>query len=178
MSLASTNFSERLARIEKTSARGKSGVVLHVGDQELRVRSLEALRRSQTKTVCAPRAIHPLAFPVAIVIGMAGAALSVALRARFMTPELTAMIQDYSGISAFGAALVLAMVLGAMLRLSAMRLVLWQALGVMLALASLHNLAFWRPELSAQVFTPHWVAQQMAGQNPRTLVIGETRIEF
>lgn len=177
MSLASTNFTDRLSRIESSQKRLKGGVVLHVGDSELKVRSISELRRvvpqKQKST-----GFRPFACLGATILGAFGGVAALALREHFMTPQIAAAIKDYPNLAVYGTALLIAMIVGFFLRLTTTRLIVLQAIGIFLTMATLHNFAFWQPKIAAQVFSPNWVAEQSATQVPRTVVIGQTTIPF
>ncbi|KEO59319.1 hypothetical protein [Thioclava indica] len=177
MSLASTNFTDRLSRIESSQKRLKGGVVLHVGDAELKVRSISELRRvvpqKQKST-----GFRPFAFLGATVLGVFGVVAALALREHFMTPQIADLIKDYPNLAVSGTALLIAMIVGFFLRLTSTKLITFQIIGIFLALATLHNLAFWQPEIAAQVFSPNWVNEQSATHVARTVIIGQTTIPF
>jgi len=177
MSLASTNFSDRLSRIESSQKRLKGGVVLHVGDNEMRVRSVSELRRAvaQEKTTTGFR---PFAFLGATVLGTFGVVVALALRERILTPQIAALINNHPQLAVFGAALLSAMIVGFFLRLTSVKLLAFQIAGILLTMATLHNLAFWQPQIAAQVFSRDWVAHQTATHAARTVIFGQTTIPF
>ena len=113
--LGQHEFSERLSRIESSQKRLKGGVVLHVGDSEVNVRSISELRRVVAKPKPAVR-FRPFAVIGAPLVGALGLVGALALRERFLTPELADTIKDHPDLALFGAGLVIAMVLGFVLR--------------------------------------------------------------
>lgn len=173
MTVSTTNFSDRLARIERTRASHAGSFALHVGEAEVYVKSLEALRpREGGARRLMRNALYPLSFVMAFGLGALALPISTAIRARLV--PFPAAAEAPTG----DAPLILAMVLGMMVsfvltqafRLRAKELTLAQSAGVWAALCLMHNLAFWLPDLSAMLFTPEWVALQTQIAQPDTFM--------
>ncbi|MBC7143794.1 MAG: hypothetical protein H5U24_00145 [Thioclava marina] len=176
MTISSTSFNDRLTRIEKISAKNKGRVVLHVGDREMNVRADSAMLRG---AIAEPRTKRRLlAFIPALGTGVAGFVLASVLREHFMTPQIAEAIGTHADLALFGAALLVAFVIGLFFKLLSTKLVMLQALGVVIAMAGLHNLAFWQPALASSVFSEAWVQQKVAETEPRTLTYAGAVIHF
>ncbi|KEO51894.1 hypothetical protein TP2_10475 [Thioclava pacifica DSM 10166] len=163
-------------RIEKISAKNKGRVVLHVGDREMNVRADSEMLRG---AIAEPRAKRRFfAFIPALATGMAGFVLASALREHFMTPQIADAIGTHADLALFGAALFAAFVMGLFFKLLSKKLFVLQAIGVVIAMAGIHNLAFWQPTIASSVFSDAWVQQKMAETEPGTLAYAGAVIHF
>lgn len=169
MSISSASFNERLLRIEAERRRTKGRVVLHVGAEEVMVRSLDDLAGKNAAQLRKHGSL--LRFPFALAIGALAFAASVALRARFLPlPAPKDVLADMPWLIGLGLGLALALVVGPLLGLRGMRNWSGLALGVVLASATLHNLAFWAPDKASLAFTPDWVHLQQVATAPDSIV--------
>lgn len=163
MSVSTTNFSERLARIETSRSRHAGTIALHVGEREVYVRSLESMRvRESLGKRILGNALYPLSFIFAFAVGAMALPISVAIRAR--VSPFPAAVDAATGDAPLIVSMVLGMmtsvVLSQLFRMRAKELATAQAVGVWAAVSLMHNLAFWMPDLSSLLFTPEWVALQ------------------
>lgn len=177
MTIARSNFSDRIARIERDRITTQGKVRLHVGDREMQVRADSAMLRQALHAKARTRG-HWLSVVPALLTGLAGVVVVTALRVRFLPPEIELRLAAHSELAGFGMSLAVAVLFGVLLNFFSARLLVWQAIGVVFALASLHNAAFWQPALSDAVFTPSWVQTQQDLHEPRTLALGGIAIGF
>lgn len=181
MSVSTTNFSDRLARIEQTRLRHAGTIALHVGDQEVYVRSLEALKpRESAGSRILHNILYPLSFVIAFAIGAVSLPISVAIRARIVAfPGVEeAATGDAPLLLALALGMMTSFVLSQAFRLGSKELATAQAIGVWAAVCTLHNLAFWMPDLSALVFTPEWVSLQTHLATPDTIMFRGLVFQF
>ncbi|MCE5972314.1 hypothetical protein LZA78_02255 [Sinirhodobacter sp. WL0062] len=180
MSVSTTTFAERLKRIEEGRENAKGNIILHVGDNEMRVRSLEEVRRPSRVRELLQGALYSLNLVWAFLIGLFAVAFVVALQAHMFTLPQTAseMFGDGQIILSMALGTSFAYVLRWILRLRGRSLNVVQLVAVGFAVCSLHNLAFWMPELSAVLFTPKWVEMYQASAAPDTFVFRGTVIGF
>ncbi len=169
MAISTASFNERLQRIEAGQQRNKGRMVLHVGEAELKVRTLDDLRLPG-RDKAAPRG-SALVFAVALVLGGLAYAVSAALRARFFPmPAPEALLADLPWATGLGFGLVMAALLGPLFGLRGRSNWAGLALGVVLASACLHNLAFWAPAQAELAFTSDWVNLHQAATEPGSLM--------
>lgn len=181
MAVSTTQLSERLARIEASRARNAGKIALHVGEAEVYVTSLEALRpREGGARRLMRNALYPLSFVAAFAVGAASLPISTAVRARIVPyPSVAeAPAGDAPMIVAMVLGLMVSLVLAQALRFRAKELATAQAAGVWAAFCTLHNLAFWLPDLSALLFTPEWVALQQHMTLPGTAMFRGLVFQF
>ena len=169
MTISTTSFNERLSRIERERARTKGRVVLHVGAEEVLVRSVEEF--AGVRAPAPHGTVSALAVALCVTLGVVSYAASVALRARFLSlPEAGQVLSDRAMLIGVGCGLVLAVALGLVLRLRGTGLWAAQLSGVVLAAMMLHNLAFWAPDQARLAFTSRWVESTQAATAPASLV--------
>lgn len=177
MTISTASFNERLSRIERERARTKGRVVLHVGAEEVLVRSVEEF--AGVRAPAPHGTVSALAVALCVTLGMVSYAASVALRARFLSlPEAGQVLSDRAMLIGVGCGLVLAVALGLVLRLRGTGLWAAQLSGVVLAAMTLHNLAFWAPDQARLAFTSRWVESTQAATAPASLVFRETLFTF
>ncbi|PYF12970.1 hypothetical protein C8J30_101354 [Rhodobacter viridis] len=168
------NFNARLDRIAQNKAAATGRIRLHVGDQEVFVRSLESLKPRETIAVGLLRNLaHLISFVLAFGLGMLAYALSTAARMQLTDPTAKdPILAGFESNELLGGLLALAISLGLaqVFRLSSRTLGAAQTAGVFAAIVSLHNLAFWTPELASMVFTPNWVETKHASAVPNSLI--------
>lgn len=172
MTISTASFNERLDRIERERQRHKGRIVLHVGADEVMVKTLEDMSvkmqgAKRTKT-------SGLVLMIAGVFGVLAFAASVALRARFLPlPAPEHVLGDVPMAIGIGLGLIVASVLGPLLGLRGTPAWIAQAAGVIFAAATLHNLAFWVPEEASLAFTADWVQLQQTATAPDSIVFRE-----
>lgn len=174
MAISSASFNERLERIEAESRRSKGMITLHVGEQELHVRSLGALQKPAGRGLTLLRnALFPLGFVAAFALGMLSVAVSTAVRMQVsVVPSAQDIAQAGDAPMLLGGFIALATSLGfaQVFRLNSKIYSGAQLAGVIAGISLLHNLAFWQPELSALLFSPDWVALQEQIAEPDSLM--------
>lgn len=175
MAISSASFNERLARIEAETRRSKGMITLHVGDQELRVRSIGAHKMPVRRGAMLLRnALFPFGFVAAFGLGMFSVAVSTAVRMQVtVMPSAQELAQAGDAPMILGAFIALATSMGfaQIFRLNSKAFSMAQTLGVIAGIGLLHNLAFWQPDLSALMFSPDWVALQEQVAQPDSLML-------
>lgn len=175
MAISSASFNERLARIDAESRRSKGMITLHVGDQELRVRSVGKLQKPTSRGLTLLRnALFPFGFVAAFGLGMLSVAVSTAVRMQVtVVPSAQELAQAGDAPMILGAFIALATSFGfaQIFRLNSKVFTGAQSLGVIAGIGLLHNLAFWQPELSALLFSPDWVTLQAQVAQPDSLML-------
>lgn len=174
MAISSASFNERLARIEAESRRSKGMITLHVGDQEVRVQAVGQLKKPEKRSRTLLRnALFPIGFVAAFVLGMLSVAISTAVRMQLVAvPSAQELAQAGDAPMIIGGVIALATSFGLaqIVRLNSKLFGAAQTVGVIAGISLLHNLAFWEPELSAQLFSPEWVALQEHTTQPDSLI--------
>ncbi len=170
MAVSTTTFNERLRRIEAERARAKGRILLHVGGEEIAVRSLAEI----APEICGekPRRLGGLKAVLAFALGTLAVALAVALKVRFMPVSVEQALSFGEGqtvvMLALGAGLSFVLTFAFGLRGGAA--MTGQMLGVVLAVSALHNLAFWAPGAAEMLFTKDWVEVQRVSAVPDSLI--------
>jgi len=174
MMQVNANFNERLNRIAQNKAASTGRMRLHVGDREVLVRSLDSLKPRETPVIGMIRNLsHVMSFVLAFGLGMLTYAVSTAVRMQLTDPTAKDPISaGFASNELLGGFLALAISLGLaqVFRLSSRTLSAAQTAGVFVAIVSLHNLAFWTPELASILFTPNWVETNHASAVPNSLI--------
>lgn len=174
MTVSSASFNERLARIEASKGRAKGAMVLHVGEEALRVRSLRSLRprKSIAKRV-AGLCSGPLRLVAALGLGATAFVVVTVIKTIFFSvpsAQEWSSQTDASYLLAVAAAVCMSMLVAQIFQLNSAQLGAVQVLGVIAAMLTLHNLAFWHPDLCKRLFSPEWVLLQQAVAQPDTLM--------
>lgn len=182
MTVSATSFNERLARIEAQHGRTKGRVVLHVGSEEVLVRSLSALgKATKPHRTFLANALYPIGFVAAFGLGMVSVVVSTAVKLRMMPlPSAEELRTAGDSPMILGAIVAIATSLGLaqLLRLNSKVLSSAQTAGVLAAIMTLHNVAFWDPDLAAQLFTPDWVKLQEQVAVPDSLIFRGIVVPF
>lgn len=175
MTMSSASFNERLRRIEKSQAGGK--MVLHVGDSEWSVKSLDDITKKIA--VEAPKARLSLGKMIwALLFGAVAVIGGTAMRNHLMPLEAGAQLDDMHFLISGAFAFALSFVLAQVFRLRSKVLIVLQVLAIVAGLSTLHNLAFWQPALSAQAFSVEWVELQRAQAVENSVMFRDTVIPF
>lgn len=174
MTISTASFNDRLARIEAQQRATKGKFVLHVGEKEVLVRSLESTRKPQSRArTLLGNALFPLAFVGAFALGILAVVVSNIVRFQLMGVPGAAQLQsagDAPMILGVVVSMAASMGLAEMFRLNSKVFTPAQSMGVMAGVTMLHNLAFWAPDLAAKAFTADWVALQQQIAAPNSLI--------
>jgi hypothetical protein len=176
-----TDFDARLARIAHGKQYAAGHMRLHVGEREVLVRSLRDLQPGEAKARSVLRnAAYPLSFVAAFGVGMLSLAVSTAVRMALAPPSMQALQTPGDQTQLIGGVIAIATSFGIaqLFRLNSKELGAAQTAGVFAALMTLHNIAFWQPELAAKVFTPAWVEAQQRGAVPDSLMFRGLVVPF
>lgn len=168
------SFQARLARIEA----GQGQTVVFVGDEE-HCFDKDGKRIAPASKTGGPSEAGPRGSVTgALLLGLIAVPAALALHGRLAPFEPSAQIDDGYLMTVGAGALMIAVVLGRLLRANSVRQTLASCLGVVAALATVHNLAHWQPERAEMAFGAGWVEMQLAQTDPRTATLRDVRFAF
>ena len=152
-----TNFQERIQRISKEKERTKAKVSA-------------AHRTSKTRQLLI-NAKYPLSICAAAFSGLAAVFLVRYLRFQLMGPE-----EISNGIAVFALDAILAiagcMAVKELFRMHSPEFKAAQGVGVFIMVITMHNFAFWAPNLMSSAFSRDWVVAQETYAMPNSILLG------
>jgi len=184
MTISTTSFNERLARIEAHQRQCKGKVTLHIGEREVQVRSGSPIWEMKPQSrggALVRNVLYPVSFVGAFVLGVISVVVSSAVRFHFAavpTAEQLNAAGDSQMILGGIIAMIASMGFAMLFRLNSRVLTPAQSAGVLAGVSTLHNLAFWVPDLATQLFTPDWVALQQQIAMPDSLIFRGLIVPF
>lgn len=167
------SFNARLSRIAQNNAASTGRMRLHVGEREMLVRSVQSVHPNPSRVRRGLKnLLYLLCFPGAFAVGAIAFVVVMVVRVKLL-PSSEIGIMDLEGmfndLICAGGAFLVSVVVGSKIRLKSPDLAAAQSAGTLLMMCTLHNLAFWEPQLAASLFSKTWVEVQKQTNMPNTL---------